>query len=209
MNCYGNERDYLNGTYPNIPDFSSLKVNNTETPSNVCKYCYRSFMECGCSTAAALGICANLAEESGFQPDIITWDGSRKTGKFGIGGGLCGFYRFGDLPNLAAYAKNPPLSAIVNLDNAIRNCGRLPKPKTPVSLENSKFIRKNFCNFPYTLQQQVGYLVSLINGKYSEVKTKRTPSEAALWWCKKYGRPAIVTDRWKRQGNLVVKYLNS
>lgn len=186
-----------------------MRVNESNTPANVCKYCYKAFMECGCSQSGALGICANIAAESDFKPDLITWDGSKKSGKFGIGGGLCGFYRFGDLPALAQHAKKPSIADIEKLDEAIRNCGKLPLPTTPASSKNAKFIRENFTNFPYTLKQQVDYLISIINGRYSGIKTQSSPSDAALWWCRKYERPARVTDRWQRYGKTVTKYLNS
>lgn len=211
MSCHQKERDQLAGTgdYPNIPDFSSLRITESTTPSNVCKYCYKAFIDCGCTSSAALGICANIAEESRFRPDIITWDGNKKTGKFGIGGGLCGFYRFGKLPELAQYAKKPSLQEIEKLDNAIRNCGKLPLPTTPASERNSEFIYKNFCNFPYTLKQQVDYMVYIINNKYSGIKSQSNPSSAALWWCRKYEMPKTVTDRWAQHGKTVKKYLNS
>lgn len=211
MSCYSREgvADYSSSgdIYPDIPDFSHLKVDDSKTPANVCRICYNKFMANGCSKSGALGICANIAAESGFKPDIITWDGNKKSGKFGIGGGLCGFYRFGALPMLAQHAKNPSMADIEKLDNAIRNCGRLPLPTTPTSAKNAKFIRENFCNFPYTLEQQLDYLVSIINGSYSGIKTQSSPSEAALWWCKKYERPAVVTDRWQTFGKTVTKYL--
>ena len=186
-----------------------MRVNESNTPANVCKYCYKAFMECGCSKSGALGICANIAAESDFKPDLITWDGSKKSGKFGIGGGLCGFYRFGDLPALAQHAKKPSIADIEKLDETIRNCGKLPLPTTPASAKNAKFIRENFTNFPYTLKQQVDYLISIINDRYSDIKTQSSPSDAALWWCRKYERPACVTDRWQRYGKTVTKYLNS
>ena len=132
--------------------------------------------------------------------NLITWDGSKKSGKFGIGGGLCGFYRFGDLPALAQHAKKPSIADIEKLDETIRNCGKLPLPTTPASAKNAKFIRENFTNFPYTLKQQVDYLISIINDRYSDIKTQSSPSDAALWWCRKYERPACVTDRWQRYG---------
>lgn len=213
MSCYSKEGvDYSSseGTYPNIPDFSQLKVNESNTPANVCKKCYKAFTEvCHCSPSGALGICANIAAESGFKPDAISWDGSKKSGKFGIGGGLCGFYRFGALPMLAQHAKNPSIAKIEELDNAIRNCGKLPLPTTAASAKNAKFIRENFCSFPYTLEQQINYLVSVINNNYSGIKTQSSPSEAALWWCKNYERPAVVTDRWQKFGETVTKYLQS
>lgn len=210
MSCYKNTEEYLarGNNFPNIPDFSSLRVTESTTPANVCKYCYKAFIECGCTQSAALGICANIAAESGFKPDTITWDSNKKSGKFGVGG-LCGFYRFGALPQLAQHAKKPSLSEIEKLDNAIRNCGRLPLPTTPVSAKNAKFIRENFCVFPYTLKQQVDYLVYIINNKYSGIKSQTSPSSAALWWCKNYERPATVTDRWQKHGKTVEKYLNS
>ena len=152
MSCYskeGVEDSSSESNYPNIPDFSQMRVNESNTPANVCKYCYKAFMECGCSQSGALGICANIAAESDFKPDLITWDGSKKSGKFGIGGGLCGFYRFGDLPALAQHAKKPSIADIEKLDDAIRNCGKLPLPTTPASNKNAKFIRENFTkNFP-------------------------------------------------------------
>lgn len=212
MSCYskeGVEDSSSESNYPNIPDFSQMRVNESNTPANVCKYCYKAFMECGCSQSGALGICANIAAESDFKPDLITWDGSKKSGKFGIGGGLCGFYRFGDLPALAQHAKKPSIADIEKLDEAIRNCGKLPLPTTPASAKNAKFIRENFTNFPYTLKQQVDYLISIINDRYSGIKTQSSPSDAALWWCRKYERPARVTDRWQRYGKTVTKYLNS
>lgn len=212
MSCYSKEgADYSSSesNYPNIPDFSHMKVDESTTPANVCKYCYKAFMECGCSKYGALGICANIAAESGFKPDVITWDGNKKSGKFGIGGGLCGFYRFGALPALAQHAKKPSIADIEKLDYAIKNCGRLPLPTTPASDKNAKFIRENFSNFPYTLKQQVDYLISIINGSYSGIKTQSSPSDAALWWCREYERPACVTDRWQRYGNTVTKYLQS
>lgn len=152
MSCYskeGVEDSSSESNYPNIPDFSQMRVNESNTPANVCKYCYKAFMECGCSQSGALWICANIAAESDFKPDLITWDGSKKSGKFGIGGGLCGFYRFGDLPALAQHAKKPSIADIEKLDDAIRNCGKLPLPTTPASNKNAKFIRENFTkNFP-------------------------------------------------------------
>lgn len=169
MSCYskeGVEDSSSESNYPNIPDFSQMRVNESNTPANVCKYCYKAFMECGCSQSGALGICANIAAESDFKPDLITWDGSKKSGK-------------------------------------------LPLPTTPASSKNAKFIRENFTNFPYTLKQQVDYLISIINGRYSGIKTQSSPSDAALWWCRKYERPARVTDRWQRYGKTVTKYLNS
>ncbi len=210
MSCYSREgSDYSlsGGDYPDIPDFSNMRVNGSDTPDNVCRYCYKTLMENKCSKYGALGICANIAAESGFKPDVITWDGSTKSGQFGIGGGLCGFYRFGALPELARHAKKPSIADIEKLDNSIRNCGRLPLPTTPASQKNAKFIRENFCNFPYTLEQQVDYLISLINGRYSGIKTQSSPSDAALWWCKKYEKPAHVTDRWQQYGKTVMKYL--
>ena len=210
MSCYSREgSDYSlsGGDYPDIPDFSNMRVNGSDTPDNVCRYCYKTLMENKCSEYGALGICANIAAESGFKPDVITWDGSTKSGKFGIGGGLCGFYRFGALPELARHAKKPSIADIEKLDNAIRNCGRLPLPTTPASQKNAKFIRENFSNFPYTLKQQVDYLISMINGRYSGIKTQSSPSDAALWWCREYEKPACVTDRWQQYGKTVMKYL--
>ena len=175
MSCYSKEGvddSSSESNYPNIPDFSQMRVNESNTPANVCKYCYKAFMECGCSKSGALGICANIAAESDFKPDLITWDGSKKSGKFGIGGGLCGLYRFGDLPALAQHAKKPSMADI-------------------------------------ELKQQVDYLISIINDRYSDIKTQSSPSDAALWWCRKYERPACVTDRWQRYGKTVTKYLNS
>ena len=92
------------------------------------------------------------------------------------------------------------MADIEKLDEAIRNCGKLPLPTTPASAKNAKFIRENFTNFPYTLKQQVDYLISIINDRYSDIKTQSSPSDAALWWCRKYERPACVTDRWQRYG---------
>ena len=123
MGCYsieGVNSSSSGGDYPNIPDFSQMRVNESKTPANVCKYCYKAFMECGCSKNGALGICANIAAESGFKPDVITWDGSTKSGQFGIGGGLCGFYRFGALPELAQHAKKPSIADIEKLDNGCK-----------------------------------------------------------------------------------------
>ena len=169
MSCYSKEGvddSSSESNYPNIPDFSQMRVNESNTPANVCKYCYKAFMECG-------------------------------------------FYRFGDLPALAQHAKKPSIADIEKLDEAIRNCGKLPLPTTPASAKNAKFIRENFTNFPYTLKQQVDYLISIINDRYSDIKTQSSPSDAALWWCRKYERPACVTDRWQRYGKTVTKYLNS
>ena len=83
MSCYSKEGvddSSSESNYPNIPDFSQMRVNESNTPANVCKYCYKAFMECGCSQSGALGICANIAAESDFKPDLITWDGSKKVG---------------------------------------------------------------------------------------------------------------------------------
>lgn len=173
--------------------------------SEVCKTCFQTFMSAGCCEGAALGICANIAVESGFNPSIVTWDGSVKSGIFGVGGGLCGFYFNGALKDLASYCgwSAEQLNAY---NNQIKNSG-LPYPTIPCHSANAKHIQSMFGGFPFSFEQQLKYLCKIISGSHSGIKNINDPETAALWWTKNYEHPAKITNRWASHGNLVLSYL--
>ena len=183
---------------------------NEGNKADVCKACYQAFRNAGCTDAAAKGICANIVEESGMNPKIATWDGSVKSGTFGLGGGLCGFYFRGALPELAKHAWGANGTAKLNaLNEQVKNSG-LPKPTTPVHPANTKHIMDKFGGFPFSLQEQLNYVVSILNSKkFAFIKSINDPSEAALAWEKHYERPAKITDRWQKNAQQVLSLLKS
>ena len=113
-------------------------------PKEVCKACYKAFINGGATDAAAKGICANIAVESNFNPNVMTWDGNGH--QFGVGGGLCGFFRFGELLGLAKYAGISE-AQLVEFDNRVRNSG-LPMPTTACHSANQRHIMAKFGKFP-------------------------------------------------------------
>ena len=188
-------------------DFKNLHVNEGNA-ADVCKACYQAFKEAGCTDAAAKGICANIIEESQMNPGIMTWDGSVKSGRFGIGGGLCGFYFYGELPALAKYVWGANGQARLNELNAkVRDSG-LPYPKTPVHAANTKHITKTFGGFPFSLKEQLSYVTYILGTKrYAFIKSMADPKQAAMAWEKYYERPAREHDRWAKNGNKVMALL--
>lgn len=197
-------KNIMNGQEYN---FANLHV-NVGNPADVCKACYQTFRDAGCTDAAAKGICANIAAESNFNPTVVTWDGVRKTMKFGVGGGLCGFYFLGALPELAKHAWGANgIQQLNSFNEKVKNSG-LPYPTTPVHPANTKHIMNKFGGFPFSLDQQLKYLVSILNSKnYSFIKLHADASKAAYDWEKYYERPARLEDRWAKHGNTVLKYL--
>ena len=173
----------------------------------VCKACYQAFIKIGCTPQAARGILANIAEESAFNPRIVTWDGSVKSGVFGVGGGLCGFYFKGALPELAHFVGWND-DKLAQYNNIIKNSG-LPKPTVPCHPDNTKHITNKFGGFPFSFEQQLNYLCDIINKKYSAVKKITDESSAAMYWIKNYERPAHIIDRWIKNGRKVLSLLNS
>ena len=175
--------------------------------ATICKACYKAFIGIGCTDAAAKGILANIAEESAFNPRIVTWDGSVKSGVFGVGGGLCGFYFKGALPELAHHVGWTD-EKLAKYNEMIKNSG-LPKPTTPCHPANTRHITNKFGGFPFSFEQQLSYLCSIINKKYSAVKRIPDESSAAIYLIKYYERPANIIDRWNKNGKKVLKLLNS
>jgi hypothetical protein len=215
MDCYGN-KSASTGESVN----SELTIDSQMSPSqnfksdakDICKKCYNYFRQKNISDAAAKGILVNIYAESGFQYNILTWDGSIKKDKsgkivssrFGIGGGLIGFYYYGALVGLAKYIDGNT-NRIDTLNNRIKNSG-LPKPLTPLSATSTKYIRNKGFSFPYTLEQQLKYITNSL--VVSEFKTMTNPSEAARWWIEKVERPAMKSNRWAMFGKTIIKMLS-
>lgn len=176
---------------------------NEGSKQEVCKACYQAFRQAGASDAAAKGILANIAVESGFDPRVITWDGNGT--RFGFGGGLCGFYRFGALPELAKDC-GWSMTQVEELDNKIRHSG-LPYPTKACHPANAKHIKNLVGGFPFSLQQQLNHLTSL--PYFNDIKSYTDPNQAAMMWEKKYERPAKITNRWQSHGSFVMKLLNT
>ena len=168
----------------------------------ICKKCYNYFRQNGCSDACAKGILANIYAESGFNYSVLGWDGSKKGGHFGIGGGLIGFYYNGWLKDLAKYFNKT--SEVDNLNTQVKNCG-LPYPTTPASATNLKYIASKGFVFPFSFEQQLEFLVKKCIK--SEIKTMTDPREAARWWINNIENPAYKPDRWAKNGNTILKML--
>ena len=177
---------------------------NTKNKADVCKMCYQAFSKAGATDAAAKGILANIVCEGNFNPGSFGWDGSEKKGQFGIGGGLFGFYYHGGLPKLAkmcGWSK----AKLDQLNEQIKNSG-LPQPRKACSSANKKHIEQKFGDFPFTLEQQLSYIVK--TPEFQAVKNYTDPSEAAWYWMKKYEKPANQsTDRWAKAKDKVAKLL--
>lgn len=173
--------------------------------ASVCKACYQAFIKAGATDAAAKGILANINHESRFVVDVLGWDGSVKSNKFGIGGGLGGFYYYGALPSLATSCgwTKAQLSA---LNDRVANCG-LPYPKVPASSKNRKHIAKTVGKFPFTFEQQINYLVNL--SYFKTVKSYTDPAKATKYWLDNFERPTNKTDRWEENKETILKYLQS
>lgn len=182
-------------------------INKTQMPtmgeSEVCKACYKAFRNAGATDGAAKGILANISAESRFNPNIFGWDGNNKSDTFGIGGGLCGFYYHGLLPSLAKHC-GWSQDQLDRLNSQVENCG-LPRPKVPCSSENSAHIMNLFGDFPFSLEQQVSFIVD--NRYFKQVKNINNPSIAAMKWQKLFERPAKVTDRWRENGKNITRLL--
>ena len=173
--------------------------------ASVCKACYQAFIKAGATDAAAKGILANINHESGFVVDVLGWDGSVKSNKFGIGGGLGGFFYYGALPSLATSCgwTKAQLSA---LNDRVANCG-LPYPKVPASSKNRKHIAKTVGKFPFTFEQQINYLVNL--SYFKTVKSYTDPAKATKYWLDNFEKPTNKTDRWEKNKETILKYLQS
>lgn len=172
-------------------------------PKEVCKACYKAFTTGGATDAAAKGICANIAVESNFNPNVMTWDGNGH--QFGVGGGLCGFFRFGELLGLAKYAGISE-AQLVEFDNKVRNSG-LPMPTTACHSANQRHIMAKFGKFPIPFSTQLGYIVN--HKQFQGVKSITDPSEATRYWMNTFEKPRDKPDRWAMKGNIVLQYLSS
>ena len=186
-----------------VPSLGNFKFSgNVGNKADVCKACYQAFRNAGATDAAAKGILANINAESGFKPNTLGWDGNNRD-KFGIGGGLCGFYYYGGLPKLAAHC-GWSKSKLDQLNSQVRNSG-LPYPNVACHSANRKHIMNKFGGFPFSLEQQLSYLVTI--KQFQGVKNITNPSDAAWYWEKEYERPAKKTDRWAKHGPTVLKLL--
>lgn len=185
------------------PSLGNFKFSgNAGNKADVCKACYQAFRNAGATDGAAKGILANIAAESGFKPNSLGWDGNNRD-KFGIGGGLCGFYYYGGLPKLAAHC-GWSKAKLDQLNNQVKNSG-LPYPNVACHSANKKHIMNKFGGFPFSLEQQLSYLVTI--KQFQGVKGISNPSDAAWYWEKEYEKPAKKTDRWAKHGSNVLKLL--
>lgn len=187
----------------NEPSLGNFKFSGkTGNKADVCKACYQAFRNAGATDAAAKGILANINAESGFKPNILTWDGNNRD-TFGISGGLCGFYYYGGLPKLAAHS-GWSKAKLDQFNNQVKNSG-LPYPRVACSSANRKHIMSKVSEFPFSLEQQLSYLVT--TKPFQGVKKMTNASDAAWYWEKEYEKPAKKTDRWAKHGPAILKLL--
>lgn len=203
----------MNNCYPSqtAANGGSGGGNETMLPSQkfsggtkeICKYIYNYFRNHNVSDAAVKGILANMYAESGFVYDVLGWDGNKRMTHCGIGGGLIGFYYHGRLPEIAKYFDGNT-ERIDSLNQQIINSG-LPYPKSAGNSVNTKFIKDKGFHFPYSLDQQLDFILK----KYitSEIKSMTDSQKAAEWWIKKIENPQKIVDRWKLYGNTIINML--
>ena len=212
MACYTKENNTENvtaSTGENVSTSNSMSpaVLTTAEVKATIKKCYEMLTKAGCSSAFAKGVLSNFYAESSFQYSLLTWDGNN-VDKFGIGGGLIGFYYHGRLKELANLIDGNE-NRINTLNDIVKTSG-LPRPNVAGSEKNKQYIMNTLKkSFPYTLEQQM----RIICEKYIKLKgcpiNSSSEKDSAEWFMLKIERPAKENriDRWAKYGNTILNAL--
>lgn len=153
----------------------------------------------GLTPAQAKGICANMLEESGFDPYVLTIDGNRNG--HSAGGGLCGFYTKNGAEGYRLfewlYGESVAQQKIAEINAKLEPIWA-SNPK-PCSSSNNKKIREMGLKFPISFEDQMKYICHCIQTRFTGIKNCSTESESAWYWIEKYERPAVKVNRWTKE----------
>lgn len=169
-------------------------------------YCYATFLllkqftkgkNVELNDVQAKGVCANCLAECGFNPYMVTIDGSGRGehAKHGVGGGLASFYYHGEAKGLFrfVYGQAEGDEKLNDLNNKVEPVWK--ENPVPCSSRNQKKLAEMGIKYPVPFEDQVRYLAHRAQS-FTGFTNCTTESEATMYWCKNYERPAKVTDRW-------------
>lgn len=155
----------------------------------------------------AKGICANIYEESGFNPYMVTFD--RNTTQYGVSCGLCSCFYYGEAKNMYATLGSIGEQLLNTLND---NVVKIYEQDTSLSLGAIKNKVKNSnlkCEVPF--EKQVEFIgISTNKPKYNKIRQTTTEKEAAWAWMVDFERPSekYRTDRWEKNGSKVESAIN-
>ena len=158
-------------------------------------YCYATFLllkqfNSELNDVQAKGICANCLAESTFNPYMVTIDGNSRS--HGVGGGLASFYYHGEAKKLFNFVYGDT-SKLEELNDKVEPVWR--ENPVPCSGRNRKKLEEMGIKYTVPFEDQVRFLANRAKD-FPGFTACTTESEATIYWCKNYERPAKVTDRW-------------
>lgn len=207
---------YVNPLCPNISDMEI----GTPTNASASAYCAVTYnaLKKVVGENGAKGVCANIFQESGFEPYMLTIDGNNQSGSNAYhcaGGGLCSFRGVdangrngGEAVNLFMYAYN------IKKEEAIKKLQALTNKVEPYwhgkvcSQRTKNEIWKANIRFPISFEAQVRYICKCAK-QLPLLSSSPNPSIAADVWMAKYERPQKAGKRWADQGEKVMNAIQS
>lgn len=203
---------YMNPLCPNATDIDV----STPTNASAAAYCAATYnaLRKVIGNNGAMGVCANIYQESGFDPYMLIIDGNNQNDKnpyHCAGGGLCSFRGVdingnngGKAVELFMYAyKCSKVEAISKL----RSLTAKVEPYwhgVVCSTRTRKEIRSSGLRFPIKFDVQVRHICEIAS-KMNGLKIAQNPSDAADIWMNDYENPMDKTSglRWRMHGKKV------